>query len=118
MPFITCGALAGTKSAWVLPHPEVVPFDVPFGRHVRVVLASDGLWDIVSAEEVAAILRAQATPQDAADALLEVAKQVYLGERALPKMGDDTTILVVDLLPGGPATAAPVRPKAAGCVIT
>ena len=33
--------------------------------------------------------------------------------RGLEKMGDDTTVLVVDLLPGGPSTAVP-RPKG-GC---
>ena len=94
-----------TKSSWVLPHPDVCHFDVPHGKHVRAVLASDGLWDICSPEVATDILRGAATPQQAADELLEVAKDVYLGERGLEKMGDDTTVMVVDLLPGGPATA-------------
>ena len=106
-----------TKSAWVLPHPEVVEFHVPAGKHVRAVLASDGLWDVCDPDEAAEVLRAHATPQQAADALLAIAKRVYCGERGLEKMGDDTTVMVVDLLPGGPSTTAP-RPPPPNCALS
>ena len=103
-----------TKSSWVLPHPDVVHFDVAHGKHVRTVLASDGLWDICSADEAAAILKSAPTPQKAADELLEIAKRVYQGERGLEKMGDDTTIMVVDLMPGGKAAAG----SASSCALS
>ena len=105
-----------TKSAWVLPQPDVATFEVPNGKHVRALIASDGLWDICSWENACDILRAARTPQEAADALLEVAKGVYQGERGLEKMGDDTTVMVIDLLPGGPASA--VKPKGGGCTLS
>ena len=104
-----------TKSAWVLPHPEVVAFDVPHGKHVRAVLASDGLWDVCDHDVAADILRSAETPQQAADALLQVAKNVYHGERGLEKMGDDTTVMVIDLLPGGEQDRA--RPAKGTCTV-
>jgi hypothetical protein len=88
-----------TKSAWVLPQPDVLEFTVPMGKHVRAVLASDGLWDICTHEQAAEIVRRSSTVQLAAEALLDVAKSVYIGERGLEKMGDDTTVMVVDLAP-------------------
>ena len=36
-----------TKSAWVLPHPQLRRFTVPHDESRRVVIASDGLWDLV-----------------------------------------------------------------------
>ena len=57
-----------TKSAWVLPHPQLRRFTVPHDESRRVVIASDGLWDIISAEDGAAIARQHDEPQAAADA--------------------------------------------------
>ena len=90
-----------TKSAWVLPQPSVAPFEVPANKCFRVVLASDGLWDICSLEHAAEVCKGASSAQAAADELLNIAKAVYNGERGLEKMGDDTTVMVVDLAPGG-----------------
>ena len=54
-----------TKSSWVLPHPDVVHFDVAHGKHVRTVLASDGLWDVVP-EQAAAQVVVQSAGRSAA----------------------------------------------------
>ena len=106
-----------TKSCWVLPHPETLEFTVPASKRYRVVLASDGLWDICSAERAAEIVHAADTPQDAAEALLAVAKGVYQGERGLEKMGDDTTVMVVEINPSG-VVGPPPKSKGGGCAVS
>ena len=106
-----------TKSCWVLPHPETLEFTVAASKRVRVVLASDGLWDICTAERAAEIVYAAETPQMAAEALLAVAKAVYQGERGLEKMGDDTTVMVVELNPSG-GVGPPAKSKGGGCTIS
>jgi len=88
-----------TKSVWVLPQPQLHRFEVPLGKHMRVILASDGLWDIVSPEQAAQITRAARTPQQACDELVEICRVEYIQARGLDKMGDDTTVMVVDLNP-------------------
>ena len=88
-----------SKSSWVLPQPELAHFDVPIGTHTRVILASDGLWDVVSPERAAKLTREAESASEAAQKLLVEAKDIYLGERAGKTMGDDTTIMVIDLNP-------------------
>ena len=80
---------------------------IPFARFVCAVPLSGPLGSVTEFIEGEAL-------QEAADALLEVAKQEYLTQRGLKLMGDDTTVLVVDLLPGGPSTA--VAPTNSNCV--
>ena len=104
-----------TKSAWVLPHPQLRRFTVPHDESRRVVIASDGLWDIISAEDGAAIARQHDEPQAAADALLAVAQHEYHQVRGLEKMGDDTTVVVVDLNPGGLAYEDPIKGMGGVC---
>jgi serine/threonine protein phosphatase PrpC len=88
-----------TKSSWVLPQPQLLRFDVPAGKHMRAVLASDGLWDVCTVERAAEVVRAARTIDEAAAALLAIAKEEYLGNRALPNMGDDTMVMVLELNP-------------------
>jgi serine/threonine protein phosphatase PrpC len=95
-----------TKSSWVLPHPEISTFEVPPGAVFRAVLASDGLWDVCTTAEAAAIAHGEPTAEAAANRLLELARRVYLGDRGLDKMGDDTTVLVVDLNPSNVSAGA------------
>ena len=33
----------------VLPHPQLSSFTVPPGKHYRLLIASDGLWDVCEA---------------------------------------------------------------------
>ena len=82
----------------VLPHPSVQPFEVVAGQWTRVLLASDGLWDVCSHELAVRVARESAGAQEAADQLLELARREY-EERGRKGVGDDTTILVVDLNP-------------------
>ena len=73
--------------AWTLP---IVQGD-------RFVLCSDGLVDEVRDDEIAAVLRSNPDPQDAADAL--VAEANRQGGR------DNITVVVVDVLEGEPPPA-------------
>ena len=43
-----------TKCAWVLPQPEIMDFVVGADEHKRVVIASDGLWDVLPEDQVGA----------------------------------------------------------------
>ena len=89
------------------PHPQSLRFavraadaadgdggraDAPPQRWA-VVLASDGLWDQVSHERAAAVVRSAVDPQGAADALVKLATVGLV----TPK--DDTSVIVVDLNP-------------------
>ena len=78
-----------------------------------VVLASDGLWDHVTHERAAAVVRGAADPQAAADAL---AKLVMVG-RTTPK--DDTSVIVLDLNPAElPPLSRPQNPRCgSSCVV-
>lgn len=93
--------------AWILPTPQVERHYMRATQHWRVVIASDGLWDVVSHERCAELTRESATCQEAAEALVEEAKKVYLGERALELPGDDTTVLVVELNPSNKSYTQP-----------
>ena len=95
----------------VLPDPEFLELDtVVSGAFCRVILASDGLWDVCSHQTAAKVARKHETPQEAADALLAIAKRAYIKERGLERVGDDTSVVVVDLNPG----LVPFEPPAAG----
>lgn len=75
----------------VLPHPEVVT--IPFDRDCALVVASDGLWDVMPREAAAA----RATSAANADA---VARSLVVEARALyPGGGDVDDITAVVVLP-------------------
>lgn len=103
-----------SKVAWILPAPETRRATVGAHEHVRIVLASDGLWDVVSHEEAADLTRRAPTAQAAAQALVDAAKFVYLEERGLALPGDDTTVLVVEINP----SRLPFKPvRKQGCAV-
>ena len=66
---------------------------------MRVVLASDGLWDFVPTAEARDILCTYTSSQACADRL--VAKAVDRSKRRLNQLKDDTTVIVVTLNPSG-----------------
>ena len=103
--------------SWILPRPQIARTSVRPTDHWRVVLASDGLWDVVSHEQAASLTRGAETCQEAAEALVSAAKHVYLSERGLELPGDDTTVLVVDLNPSL-RPFAPPQEGGAGCGCT
>jgi len=100
--------------AWILPRPQVQRAVVAAGVHHRVVIASDGLWDVVSHQQCAEIVRAAETAQAASDGLLAAANKVYLEDRQLELPGDDTTVLVIDLNPSELEWTAPSSPSPEG----
>ena len=93
--------------AWILPQPQMARSRVGAEEHHRVIIASDGLWDVVSHEKCMELCRGAPTVQAAAEALVEAAKVVYLEHRQLELPGDDTTVLVVDLNPSQLAFVEP-----------
>merc|ERR1719473_457374 len=81
----------------MIPEPEFKPFRVGGADHLRVIIASDGVWDFVTPEKAAAVVRAAASPQKAADAL--VAKAVAASKSRLNRLKDDCTCVVVEVNP-------------------
>lgn len=62
----------------VTPHPEISHFIVPPGRHERVVIASDGVWDRITHAQAAGVARRQPTAAKAAEAIVRLAEQKTL----------------------------------------
>ena len=91
----------------VVPHPQIEPFEVPAGRWTRVIMASDGLWDVCEHESAVRLARECSSAQEAAEALLIFAQREY-AERGKKGVGDDVTVLCVDLNP----SCLPFRPPA------
>eukprot|EP00629_Pelagomonadales_sp_RCC1024_P008726 CAMPEP_0119273626 /NCGR_PEP_ID=MMETSP1329-20130426/10790_1 /TAXON_ID=114041 /ORGANISM="Genus nov. species nov., Strain RCC1024" /LENGTH=436 /DNA_ID=CAMNT_0007273855 /DNA_START=189 /DNA_END=1499 /DNA_ORIENTATION=+ len=95
----------------VIPEPDCHAWPIPSegAFYERVVLASDGLWDLIDFAGAEAICRKVPEPQACAERLLRVAK-TESGRRGYRGLKDDTTILVIDLNPNRVA----VQPEA-GC---
>lgn len=74
-PFITCD-------------PEVTTHTITDEDHF-LILASDGLWDVVSSKTAARIAAAHTDPQQAADALVKLALQKHTY--------DNVTVVVVSV---------------------
>lgn len=65
------------------------------GTHSRLLLASDGLWDVISPAQACRLVRGAATAQRAADLLLGMAERI--SNEKFGRLKDDTTVLVVDV---------------------
>lgn len=83
----------------MIPHPEIIRFKVTGSRCVRTVIASDGLWDLVSVEEASKVLKKGKTPTSCADKLLEMA--LFRSNSKFNELKDDTTVMVIELNPSG-----------------
>ena len=83
----------------IVPEPDVLRFDVPADGLVRVVIASDGVWDFVTPAQAAMVLRTSSSAQAAASRLVRVASR--RSHSALGRLKDDTTALVIELNPSG-----------------
>lgn len=81
----------------VLPHPELHAFSIPHGAHHRVVIASDGLWDVCTFEQAARLVSRARTARSAAEKLVQHALKEYLQAQGLERAADDTTVVVVEL---------------------
>jgi len=82
----------------VLPEPELATWTLPSDLFFeRVVLATDGLWDVLTdARAVQRIVFRHDDPQAVADALMEAARAASIKKFQTPHK-DDTTVVVVDL---------------------
>ena len=83
----------------------------PFALRPRAAaprVGCDAVVCAMPAEEYSAV-------EAAADALLAVAQHEYHEVRGLEKMGDDTTVVVVDLNPGGLAYEDPIKGMGGVC---
>jgi len=98
----------------VLPHPDCRSFSVSVGQWERVVIASDGLWDVVGHEEAIIRCRHCASANEAAAALLHLAEAAWK-RRGKPGIGDDTTVLIVDINPSQVAFTPPTMLYEVGC---
>lgn len=74
--------------------PDVIGLDVLPGQRIRCVLATDGLWDVVSLTSIAKVLNRHSAPTMAAKALTEKALK-RREDRGLRL--DDITVVVVDV---------------------
>ena len=83
---------AGPVSPAVFDEPEMGRCTLADGS--RLLLASDGLWDVISADEAAKLVVKIRDPRKAAKVLSDAAKALR-AERGLPV--DDISALVVDL---------------------
>jgi len=81
----------------LIPHPDVTRFVVNPGEHVRVIMASDGMWDMVTTAEALRTARRAATAQQAADRLVALAYRRSASR--FNELRDDTTCVVVDVNP-------------------
>eukprot|EP00741_Cyanophora_paradoxa_P010474 tig00000158_g10127.t1 len=94
------------KDAGVVAHPEVHRSRLSAADEY-LIIASDGLWDMVRRDEAAAVCAAAGEPRKAAASLLQLALD--------RKTTDDTTVVVIDLsryLPqAGNPRASPARPR-------
>lgn len=89
--------------------PEVSVINVARGEFVRLVLASDGLWDVIKTHQVIAPIRKIVDTQEAAKELASYAR--HLRENARIRI-DDITCLVIDINPeANPA----LQPDMANC---
>ena len=100
-------------SDMVLPNPQIHTFEVPADGIYRVVLASDGLWDVCDFSVAAHHMATHATVESTAKRLLGIAELEYLNKRGHEMMDDDTTVLVVELNPAGTPFVPQVAPGAA-----
>jgi uncharacterized protein GlcG (DUF336 family) len=69
-------------------------FDVLGGEYVRCVLASDGLWDVISIKSITKILNKNSLPEVAARALVEKA---FKKRESKNLRLDDITVQVIDI---------------------
>jgi len=94
-----------------VPQPELTPFKVEPGEFVRVVIASDGLWDFCTPEKASRVARRAAIAQAAASSLVSLAWTK--SHQKFERLKDDTTVLVVDLDLSPPAEGP--KKAANGC---
>lgn len=106
-------------SAAIIPFPEIsrpcVPSEsVGVMSGSRFIVATDGLWDVMSSSSAAALVQQCESPLEAASKLAENARRRWVTK----SRQDDITVIVVDLLPPtyAPGPLTMTSPKRGGGV--
>ncbi|KAG0578273.1 hypothetical protein KC19_4G010700 [Ceratodon purpureus] len=81
---------------YIVPVPHVKQIRLSPGGG-RLIIASDGVWDALSSEKVAKVCRGEKQPEVAAKNVVKEAVKIQ-------GLRDDTTCLVVDIVPPGRAS--------------
>ena len=92
------------SSRTLVPHPDVEVRKLGGVAWRRYVIATDGLWDVITSKAAKDVVLHLDHPQDAADALLRFAQRKYTKAAAnnpafqnMNVFKDDTTVVVVDV---------------------
>ena len=81
-----------------VPFPEVFHFDVQPDQAMRIVMASDGLWDELTPAKVCKTVYEIGGSQSAHDVATLLTRDAYDLHRAIyNKLKDDLTVMVVDI---------------------
>ena len=99
----------------LVPQPEIMRFNVPSDGCMRVVIASDGLWDLMAPSHACEkVLARERDAQDCAYKLVNMA--IEKSNMRFNQLKDDTSVIVVELNPSGGAVPL-TKPAAAGCCL-
>lgn len=77
----------------VSPEPEFTQTEIRPGD--RIIMASDGLWDVMENEEVALVCSYRASANKCAQALLAAAREKYQKHKQRQGKADNTTIVCI-----------------------
>ena len=88
--------------------PDVKCVQLASDESVRLILASDGLWDVLSKDEVGKLLFLEKNPKKAAELLANCARDL---RKNFKIRMDDISVVVVDIL----CSSSPIQEKQAGC---
>mmetsp|Transcript_35892 Transcript_35892/g.69359 ORF Transcript_35892/g.69359 Transcript_35892/m.69359 type:complete len:378 (+) Transcript_35892:2-1135(+) len=80
----------------VIPDPEFKEFIVAKDEHVRIIMASDGLWRVVDYKTARKMLKSAPNPIRAANRL--AIESVWRTQRKTHMKLDDVTVVVVDIV--------------------
>jgi len=94
-----------------IPLPDLIALDVKPGEFLRCVLASDGLWDVVSVHKVSLVINRYEDPKSAAEALVNKS----LRRRTEKNLRlDDITVIIVDIDKTSGSTKLRARSSSSG----
>lgn len=79
-----------------IAQPDISAITIKPNEYARIVLASDGLWDVMSTTQVQEVISKIKEPQEAAHTLADLAYQLRIRYRIRK---DDITVIVVDIHP-------------------
>jgi hypothetical protein len=79
-----------------IPNPDVTSIDISAQKFARFIVASDGLWDVVTSQAAADLIAGISDPKYAAEVLVQAGRK---GRKKHQKRMDDITVSVVDVHP-------------------